>query len=78
MYWCAGGALGGRRRADAAAAALLEAVASSAAAGSSEEAEGVGGEALPDMAEQEAAREAAIATQAADKVDADKARAALG
>ncbi|KQO58761.1 chromosome segregation SMC family protein [Sphingomonas sp. Leaf257] len=35
-------------------------------------------EALPDMAEQEAAREAAIATQAAAKVDADKARAALG
>ncbi|WP_322964442.1 chromosome segregation SMC family protein [Sphingomonas fuzhouensis] len=35
-------------------------------------------EALPDMAEQEAAREEAIATQAAAKVDADKARAALG
>ncbi|WP_375244382.1 chromosome segregation SMC family protein [Sphingomonas parapaucimobilis] len=35
-------------------------------------------EALPDMAEQEAAREAAIATQAAARVDADKARAALG
>ena len=35
-------------------------------------------DALPDMAEQEAAREAAIASQAAAKHDADKAQAALG
>lgn len=34
--------------------------------------------ALPDMADQEAQREAAIATQAAARIDADKARAALG
>ncbi|WP_454279359.1 chromosome segregation SMC family protein [Sphingomonas sp. Marseille-Q8236] len=35
-------------------------------------------DALPDMAEQDAAREAAIATQLAARIDADKARAALG